>query len=399
MYKFETSVYVDAITKNVKERLNDDKYKLICKPHIVVIKVGDDLNSNKLLEHKKLACEKLGIKFKIYDYKSSVTTEHLKTIISKLSLDPAVTGIIIQTPLPEHINERELIDEIDPIKDIEGVTLTQSGMLHLGIINKNLLIPYIAKAICKIILNSKEIQYNSLITVIGSDNYIGKAVVSILEQKNIGVTSCSSNVKNIDIYTDKSSILVLVSLEDSVYNSYRYLYGETKKLLINISSNIIDIDNFKQNSNLSENSFANLTIADDLEELIIAEMLDNICIAYENQFDFIWKYCKNLKFKIYDYESEDNLNIINLDIPENQWYITQENFDKYKDLFLSSIDLTKKNLIIIPNHIKTIPIHIIEQFVKLFPNLKHRDFIKYFEVQASKRVVKKIYDTLHILII
>ena len=391
MHKLETSVYVDAITKNVKERLNDDKYKLICKPHIVVIKVGDDPSSNKLLEHKKLACEKLGIKFKIYDYKSSVTTEYLKTIISKLSLDPSVTGIIVQTPLPEHINERELIDEIDPIKDIEGVTLTQSGMLHLGVINKNLLIPYIAKAICKIIFNSKELQYDSLITVMGSDNYIGKAVISILEQENIGLVSCPSNVKNIDIYTDKSSILVLVSLENSVYNSYRYLYGETKKLLINVSSNIININ--------KQNSLTNLVIADDLEELIIAEMLDNICIAYENQFDFIWKYCKNLKFKIYDYESEDNLNIINLDIPENQWYITQENFDKYKDLFLSNIDLTKKNLIVIPAHIKSIPMHIVEQFVKLFPDLKRKDFNKYFEVQASKRVVKKIYDTLNIFII
>ena len=382
--------YSDDKMKDIKKQLYD-KYKLIGKPHVVVIKVGDNPETDTLLEHKKSACEKVGIKFSTYVYKSSVTTEHLKKIITRLSLKPTVTGIVIQTPLPDHINERELIDEIDPLKDIEGVTLTQAGMLHLGIDNKNVIVPYIAKAVYKAILDSKELQHDPLITVIGSDHYIGKAIVSLLEEKNIGVISCPSNVKNIDNYTDKSSMLVLISLGNSIYSCYRYLYGDTKKVLIDLSGNTIDIDSIERKL---ADSFTYLT-SDDLEELIITEMIDNISIAYMNQFDFIWNYCQNLNIKP-DNEFEDDMNVIDLEIPEQQWYITQENFNKYKDQ-LDNIDLNKKTLIIIPDHIKTIPMNIIEQFIKLFPNINRTDFYKYFEVKSSNRVKKKIYDTLNIL--
>ena len=300
MVKMNSKILADNIIEEVKEKLSNPKYKSITKPHIVTIKVGDDPLSNILLENKKKVCEELDIEFRVYEYKEDVTTDHLKKIISKLSLLPTITGISIQTPLPDHINLQELIDDIDPIKDIEGVTNVQAGMLQLGTQNKSKLVPYTAAAIYDI-LYSTDLKFDT-VTVIGSDNYTGKTLIRrLLEENNINIISCPSSSSNIQKYTTESSVVILTSGKPESF-SRRYFYGDGKKFIIDAALNVnddgklcgsLDLKDLKELYN--SRNFTYTPVPDGIDLVLIAEFLNNICTAYDNQFDFMWNYCGNLK--------------------------------------------------------------------------------------------------------
>ena len=86
MIRVNGEILANKIKNRVKDILCDDKYKSIPKPHIVVIQVGDNPIANLCIENKRKTCEEAGIKFSLYKYKESVTTDHLKEVITKLSL-------------------------------------------------------------------------------------------------------------------------------------------------------------------------------------------------------------------------------------------------------------------------------------------------------------------------
>lgn len=301
MKKLQLDQSIKNIKDFVNEELNKDKYKSIPKPHVILIKVGEgDPRSNFYIEKKRKACEDLGIKFKIYEYKSTVTTEHLKSIISRLSLDPLVTGIIIQDPLPIHINKFNLIQEIDPNKDIEGITMVQSGLsqsnLGIGCINS----PE-ALAIADIIYTntSDETPMVSYIDETGKSS-----ISSYLSKMRYGnIINCSYITDTLIEFINKSDIIITQSYCPKYFKS-RYFYGKSNKIIIDnsliydndILCPSIDIEDIENNVSIS-NTFKYITIEDGLIDLIAEYTAFNVFKTYEYQFDFIWKYCQNLNLK------------------------------------------------------------------------------------------------------
>ncbi len=291
------------VREEVKEKLQDDRFKSITKPHLVVIQVGDDPASEVYIRNKKKACEEVGIKFSHYHYKEEVPEEKLIEVIEKLSLTPTVTGILVQLPLPKHINEKNVIEAIDPKKDVDGFTKTQAGMLQLGMKEERRLLPCTAKGIIRLLESVTDLE-GKKVTVVGRSNIVGKPVAQLLQEKNATVTLCHSKTKSLEEFTGNSDIVVLATGLPEYFTD-RYFYGS--KDLIIIDAGISRNKQGKLCGDLSKEFVKNSELYCDrikwqytpvpggVGPMTVAELIDNIYIAYKNQFDFIWHYCNNLQ--------------------------------------------------------------------------------------------------------
>ena len=293
-----------------------------------------------------------------------------------------------------------MIDEIDPIKDIDGVTLTQAGMLQLGIKDKHRLIPCEAKAILDILYTLTDLSIDT-VTVVGSDNYVGKAVTALLQENNASVASCTSDSKMIEKYTHNSSVIILTS-KNPKYFTCRYLYGDGGKFIIDASLNIDengnvcgDLDIESLNELYTSSNFMYTPVPGGVDVVILAEMLKNICIAYDNQFDFIWKYCENLSISSKGIITDPDKNIIELDIDDSHPTLIWDGYSQNvcKTQVVDKVDLTKINVIVFPEHIKTVSMSFIEGFIKLFP-IDRKDFYRYFEIEGNIHMKYKFINTI-----
>lgn len=294
------------VREEVKEKLQDEKFKSICKPHLVVIQVGDDPASDVYIRNKKKACEEVGILFSHYHYEYSIPEEKLIEIIKKLSLRPSVTAILVQLPLPKHINVQKVMEAINPMKDVDGFTTTQAGMLQLGMKNERRLLPCTAKGIIRLLESVTDLE-GKHVTVVGRSNIVGKPLAQLLQEKNATVTLCHSKTETLFSFTANSDIVVLATGQAEYFDS-EYFYGSYgPDDLIIIDAGISRNDEGKLCGDLSKKFIENSDFYDIMNNwlytpvpggvgpMTIAELLDNIYIAYENQFDFIWKYCQNIK--------------------------------------------------------------------------------------------------------
>lgn len=283
----------------IREKLQDEKYKTISSPHLIIIQVGDNDTSNFCIDDKKKACDEVGIRCSVYKYEN-INTKRLKRIVSELSLNPLVTGISIQLPLPKYIDTNVIIDEIDPIKDVDGITCVQAGMLQLGIKNKYRLEPCTAKGIIKLLEDKTDLEGKS-ITVVGRSNDIGKPVSQLLQEKNATITLCHTRTSISDLENNiRNSDIVILATNRAKYFTSRYFYApETNKYKIIIDAGINrnnngklcgDLDVEDLNKIYNSSNFYYTSVSEGLGPMTIIGLLENICTAYDAQFDNIWKY-------------------------------------------------------------------------------------------------------------
>lgn len=395
----------NKVKEDVALKLSDEKFKNITPPHLVVIQVGYNPASDLYIKNKKKACESVGIKFSHYQYGEEVTTDYLKEIIQKLSLLPTVTGIMIQLPLPKHINERELIDAIDPMKDVDGFTTVQAGMLQLGIQDKNRLLPCTAKGIVRLLETVTTLEGKNVV-VIGRSNIVGKPVAQLLQEKNTTVTLCHSKTQDLDSLIRETDIVVFATGLPKHFGE-RYFYGNPEVIIIDAGIckdengklcgdlNVEDLEN-----SYNTNKFYYTPVPGGVGPMTVAELVDNVYLAYENQFDFIWKYCSSRQIfqdKLHAKKKSKVVNMISLSIPDDVSILTGE--DAYyicKYQILPNIDLEKSNIIYFPKHIKNISMRFIEELIEKLP-INPKDFYKYFSIDANDEIINKFSNVLHII--
>ena len=191
--------------KVLKElQLKLDKYEV--KPTLAVILAGDNPASKIYVNNKKKTAESLGINSIIINYPSNVSEHELLRKIEELNNDTDITAILVQLPLPEHIDKFKIINAIKPSKDVDGFTPENSGKLFTG---EN---PYVYPCTPKGILRLLE-EYNIELegkhaVVIGRSNIVGKPLAQMLLDKNATVTVCHSHTKNLSEITKTADILV-----------------------------------------------------------------------------------------------------------------------------------------------------------------------------------------------
>ena len=172
---------------------------------LAVILVGDDPASQVYVRNKGKACEELGILSRTLRLPAETTQEALEEEIDRLNRDEEIDGILVQLPLPRHLNEAQALAKIAPEKDVDGFHIQNAGKLFTGqpgvvaCTPKGIL--YMLKA-CGVPLEGKEA------VVIGRSNIVGKPIAILLLNENCTVTLCHSRTKDLSAHTRRADILV-----------------------------------------------------------------------------------------------------------------------------------------------------------------------------------------------
>lgn len=203
-------VYGSEIAQNIKDdlKLKIDELKQANKrlPHLVVIFVGNDVGSTSYVKGKEKACISVGMENTTLRYDENISEEVLLNKIEELNHDDTVDGILVQLPLPKHIDEKKVLFSIDPNKDVDGFHPFNVGKM---LINEKTYLPCTPKGIIRIL---ETIGYDDLsgkrAIVIGRSNIVGKPIAQLLLNKNATVTIAHSRTKDIEKVCAEADIVI-----------------------------------------------------------------------------------------------------------------------------------------------------------------------------------------------
>jgi methylenetetrahydrofolate dehydrogenase (NADP+)/methenyltetrahydrofolate cyclohydrolase len=194
-----------TIRQDVKEevtKLNETYGKV---PHLVVVLVGEDPASQSYVKAKKRACEKAGMKSTIIRKENTITEDELLNIVEQLNNDKDVHGILVQLPIPKHIDENKVINAIKQEKDVDGFHPLNVAAIHTG--EKGIL-PATPKGIITMLKSTNQDIEGKRALVIGRSNIVGKPVSMLLLKENATVTIAHSRTKNMKELALQSDIIV-----------------------------------------------------------------------------------------------------------------------------------------------------------------------------------------------
>lgn len=172
---------------------------------LAVIIVGNDHASRTYVNNKKKACEATGIISEEYALPEDTTMDELLALIKELNAKKSINGILCQLPLPKHLDEKAVIENIDPIKDVDAFHAVNTGHIMIGDYS---FLPCTPAGIMEMLkYYNIEIEGKECV-VIGRSNIVGKPMAMLLLQKNGTVTICHSRTKNLKEVTSRADILV-----------------------------------------------------------------------------------------------------------------------------------------------------------------------------------------------
>ena len=197
----EVSNAVKDILKNAVEKLNSENIV----PCLATVLVGDDPASATYVKNKHNACEKIGIKTKDHRLPIDTAQNELDKIIDDLNNDKEVHGILVQLPLPKQLNEFKIISRISPIKDVDGLTPQNVGLLAMG---KSIFRPCTPSGIMEMFYYYKIDLEGKNTVMINRSNLVGKPLYHLLLQNNATVITCHSKTKNLNEYCKNADIII-----------------------------------------------------------------------------------------------------------------------------------------------------------------------------------------------
>ena len=174
-------------------------------PCLATVLIGDDPASATYVKNKHNACEKIGIKTKDHKLSSETTQDELNQIIDNLNQDKDVDGILVQLPLPKHLNEFTTVSRILPLKDVDGLTPQNVGLLAIG---NSILKPCTPSGIMEMFYYYKIELEGKNVVLINRSNLVGKPLYHLLLQNNATVTICHSKTKNLKEICQTADIVI-----------------------------------------------------------------------------------------------------------------------------------------------------------------------------------------------
>jgi methylenetetrahydrofolate dehydrogenase (NADP+)/methenyltetrahydrofolate cyclohydrolase len=198
-----------AIRAELKQEIAELKEKHNIVPGLVTILVGADPASQVYVGQKEKTSQNLGIYSERYDLPENTTQEELLALIDKLNNDPKINGILVQLPLPKHINETEVLYAISPKKDVDGFHPVSLGKLMIG---EPDYIPCTPHGIQQLLIRSGVKIEGAEVVVVGRSNIVGKPIANILLQKadgaNATVTVCHTRTRDLAFHTKRADIII-----------------------------------------------------------------------------------------------------------------------------------------------------------------------------------------------
>jgi methylenetetrahydrofolate dehydrogenase (NADP+)/methenyltetrahydrofolate cyclohydrolase len=200
------------IRKDLKAEIAELKEKHGIVPGLAVVLVGEDPASQVYVRSKVKTCEKLGVNSIEHRFDADYPESDLLALIDKMNADDAIHGILVQLPLPKHINEEQVLLRIRPDKDVDGFHPTNVGKMLVG---KPDFLPCTPHGCQQILLRSGIETEGKEVVVVGRSNIVGKPVAAILVQKakgaNATVTICHTRTKDMAAHTKRADILIVAA--------------------------------------------------------------------------------------------------------------------------------------------------------------------------------------------
>ena len=175
-------------------------------PGLAVVLVGDNPASQVYVRNKVKACEDAGLHSVLEKYDAALTEAELLARIDTLNHDPAIHGILVQLPLPAHIDDHKVIEAISPLKDVDGFHIASAGALMVGEVGFKACTPYGCMKMLESI-GMKDLRGKHAV-VIGRSNIVGKPMAMMLLQANATVTVCHSGTADLGAMTRQADIVV-----------------------------------------------------------------------------------------------------------------------------------------------------------------------------------------------
>jgi len=227
-----------SIATKLKEKLKKDINERIVKglraPKIASILVGNDDGSIYYINNQEKLAKSLDFDFDkiILDY--NINEEELISVINNLNNDKNVDGIILQLPLPKHLNENKVINTISPTKDIDCLTYINQGKLYCG---EGDILPCTPNSVVKLLKESNVEIEGKNVVVIGRSNIVGKPVAQLLLNENATVTICHSKTNNLKAISREADILIVAIGRPKFINEE---YISEKSIVIDVGTSAIN---------------------------------------------------------------------------------------------------------------------------------------------------------------
>jgi len=200
------------IREELKREIAELKAKHNVVPGLATVLVGADPASQVYVGAKEKTSKELGIYSERYDLAENTIQKELIALIDKLNKDPKINGILVQLPLPKHLNEEEVLYAIDPKKDVDGFHPVNVGKLMIG---EPDYLPCTPHGIQQLLIRSGVKIDGAEVVVVGRSNIVGKPIANILLQKKPGanatVTICHTGTKDLAFHTKRADILIVAA--------------------------------------------------------------------------------------------------------------------------------------------------------------------------------------------
>jgi methylenetetrahydrofolate dehydrogenase (NADP+)/methenyltetrahydrofolate cyclohydrolase len=200
------------VAEKIKAKLKIETASLVdsgIDPHLAAILVGDDPASQTYVRNKEKACQDVGIVSSIYRQSASISEKELLAMIDFINNDPEVHGLIVQLPLPAHINPDKVIQQINPAKDVDGFHPVNVGRMVQGI---PAYLPATPFGIIKLLEYYKVETEGKNCVILGRSNIVGTPLAILLSRKaypgNATVTICHSKTQNLEKIASEADILI-----------------------------------------------------------------------------------------------------------------------------------------------------------------------------------------------
>jgi len=199
------------------------------EPCIVFVRVGDDPASKVYVGMKEKACSRLGVTSQTHILPENTSEQDLLKVLASLNRDPFVHGILVQAPLPKHIDSTKIYSSVSPRKDVDGFHPENVGKLMLG--DRTGFIPCTPAGIHELLIRSKVQIEGSHVVILGRGNIVGKPMAALLMQKarhaNATVTVCHSQSKNLEKHCLQADILIAALGSPEFVKSHMVREGAT----------------------------------------------------------------------------------------------------------------------------------------------------------------------------
>ncbi len=265
------------LKNNLKDQVINLKNKYSVTPKLAIVLVGNNQASQVYVKNKIKACEYIGINCELIEVNSEISEHELLNIVDKLNNDNQVHGIIVQLPLPKHINEQVIINAISNQKDVDGFGIDNKGRLFSGLDSLHSATPEGIMAL----LDAYNIPIEGKhAVVVGRSNIVGKPIAMLLLSRNATVTITHSKTKELENITKQADILVVAIGKANFITENMVKEGA---VVIDVGINRIDskLCGDVDFENVAPKTSYITPVPGGVGPLTIASLLKNTLLAYE----------------------------------------------------------------------------------------------------------------------